>query len=198
MDTIIKNALNFVREYFKNDVSGHDFQHTYRVYKTAIKIAEVEKNADTELVSLIALLHDVDDKKIVGSKAADFENTGNFLTAQNISAKKINLICSEISKISFNGTGNTVPNTPEGKIAQDADRIDAMGAIGIARNFAYGASRGRAIYREEDNASSIHHFYDKLLKLEGLMNTAEGKKIARHRHQFMQNFLTEFFEEWNI
>ena len=142
MSIIIDKAIKFVKEFFKNDCSGHDYYHTIRVYELAKKIAE-KKNADIELTSLIALLHDVDDCKLVGEDGKSFKNTKNFLQSNEINEDRINLICGEISNISFKGTGKNTPDTLEGKIAQDADRLDALGAIGIARTFAYGGSRER-------------------------------------------------------
>lgn len=210
MSNLINNALEFVKEFFKNDASGHDYYHTLRVYKTADKIAQKE-NADIEMTSIIALLHDVDDCKLVGDDSKSLKNAKKVLTENNVSENKINLICSEISKISFNGNGKNCPDTLEGKIAQDADRLDALGAIGIARAFAYGGNKGRAIHlpntpikeytNEKDyhnnNDTTINHFYQKLLKLTELMNTAEAKRIAEKRNEFILEYLDEFFTEWN-
>ena len=200
MGNIIENAIGFVKEFFKNDCSGHDYYHTIRVYELAKKIAEKE-NTDIELTSLIALLHDVDDCKLVGENGKSFNNTNNFLQNNQINEDKINLICSEISKISFKGTGKNTPDTLEGKIAQDADRLDALGAIGVARTFAYGGSRNRPMYLPKDDenykTSSIAHFYDKLLNLSDLMNTNEAKQIAIQRTEYMKEYLNEFFDELN-
>ena len=198
--SIMDNAIEFVKEYFKNDYSGHDYYHTIRVYELAKKIAEKE-NADIELTSIIALLHDVDDCKLVGEEGKSFTNTRKFLQSNRIKEDKINLICSEISKISFKGTGKNTPDTLEGQIAQDADRLDALGAIGVARTFAYGGSRNRPMYLPEDDenykTSSIAHFYDKLLKLSDLMNTNEAKQIAIQRTEYMREYLNEFYDELN-
>ncbi|MDE5669986.1 MAG: HD domain-containing protein [Eubacterium sp.] len=200
MSQFIDYAINFVKDFFKNDASGHDCYHTIRVYMLAKKIAERE-NADTELTSIIALLHDVDDCKLVGEDSKSYKNAKNFLVKNQIDEDKIQLICNEISKISFKGTGKNTPDTLEGKIAQDADRLDALGAIGIARTFAYGGSRNRAMYLPQENenyqSSSIAHFYDKLLKLPDLMNTAEARYIAIQRTQYLKEFLNEFYDEIN-
>lgn len=210
MSNLIYNALEFVKEFFSDDASGHDYYHTLRVYKLANKIAQKE-NADIELTSIIALLHDVDDCKLVGDDGKLFRNTKKFLTENNVSEDKINLICGEISKISFKGNGAGCPDTLEGKIAQDADRLDAIGAIGIARAFAYGGSKGRVMHlpdtplkeysNENDyrnnNDSTINHFYQKLLRLTDLMNTSEAKQIAEKRNEFILGYLDEFFAEWN-
>ena len=201
MSNLINKALKFVKEFFKEDTSGHYYYHTLRVYKTANKIAEKE-NANIELVSIIALLHDVDDCKLVGNDGKLFKNAKKFLTENNVSLDKIQLICSEISKISFKGNGKSCPDTLEGKIVQDADRIDALGAIGIARAFAYGSSKGRAMHlpntpikeytNEKDyhnnNDTTINHFYQKLLKLTSLMNTSEAKRIAEKRNEFILEY----------
>ena len=210
MNNLINNALIFVKEYFKDDCSGHDYYHTLRVYKLAKLIAEKE-NADVELTSIIALLHDVDDCKLVGEEGVNFSNTKTFLNENNINEDKINLICNEISKISFKGDGVNCPETHEGKIAQDADRIDDLGAIGIARTFTYGGSVGRAIYSpgieirdsvsEKDylnnSGTSIGYFYEKKLKTLELINTEEAKKIAFTRTNYIKDYLKEFFDEWD-
>lgn len=200
MSRLIDYTINFVKNFFKSDASGHDFYHTFRVYELAKKLAEKEE-ADIELTSIIALLHDVDDCKLVGENGKSFKNTKTFLQRNQISEDKIKIICDEISKISFNGTGKNTPYTLEGKIVQDADRLDALGAIGIARTFAYGGSRNRAMYLPQKNenykTSSIAHFYDKLLKLSDLMNTKEAKHIAIQRTQYLKKFLNEFYDEIN-
>ncbi|MDE6123806.1 MAG: HD domain-containing protein, partial [Eubacterium sp.] len=183
MNSLIENAIEFVKVYFKHDASGHDYYHTIRVYDMAKRIAEKE-NADIELTSIIALLHDIDDCKLVGENGKSFQNTRNFLQNNLINEERIELICCEISKISFKGSGKSTPNTLEGKIVQDADRLDALGAIGIARTFAYGGSRERAIHTPDNDinncSSSIAHFYQKLLKIKNLINTDEAKEIAEH------------------
>ena len=207
---IVENIIKYVEKYFENDTSGHDFYHTLRVYKLAKQIAEKE-NADIELTSIIALLHDVDDCKLVGEKGILFENTRKILKENEIDSNKIDLICSEISKISFKGNGVNKPETLEGKIAQDADRIDDLGAIGIARTFTYGGSIGRTIYSPKipirdsvsdkdyitNTGTSIGYFYEKKLKTLDLMNTSEAKIIATQRTQYIKDYLNEFFEEWD-
>ena len=138
-----------------------------------------------------------------------FENLTKFLNSKNYPEEKIRIICNNISQISFKGNDTTIPTTIEGKIVQDADRLDAIGAIGIARTFAYGGSKSRPIYipneRYKENmneeeyynnkGSSINHFYEKLLKLKNLMNTKKAKEIASKRHCYIENFLQEFFDE---
>lgn len=209
MDNLIDKTLEYVKRYFQNDASGHDYYHTLRVYKLARSIAEKE-NADIGLTSIIALLHDVDDCKLVGKDGELFKNVKEYLTSNNVENAKINLICNEISKISFKGDGKKCPDTLEGKIAQDADRIDDLGAIGIARTFTYGGSIGRTIYSPEipiretvsetdylnNSGTSIGYFYEKKLKTLELMNTEEAKKIAQKRTDYILDYLKEFFDEW--
>lgn len=195
MSDIELAALKYAREFFRGDASGHDFYHTERVYKTALRLAENE-NADLEIVALAALLHDVDDRKISPETAQEKKNAALFLESHGVDDKKAAQILEIIGDISF--SGGKVPRSIEGKCVQDADRLDAIGAVGIARAFAYGGSRGRAIYDPEDVAlSSIGHFYDKLLKLKGLLNTESARAIAQERDSFMREFLGEFFDEWN-
>ena len=181
-----------------------------RVYQIAKKIAEKE-NANIELTSIIALLHDVDDCKIVRPDGILFTNAKKFLNENAVEPKTIDLICNEIAKISFKGNGINCPDTIEGKIVQDSDRIDSLGAIGIARTFTYGGNIGRAIYSPDipirdtvtekeyynNSGTSIGHFYEKHLKLLDLLNTEEAKQIAKHRNDFLTNFLDEFFNEWD-
>lgn len=209
MEKLIDKTIEFVKSYFQNDASGHDFYHTLRVYKLARSIAEEEK-ADIGLTSMIALLHDVDDCKLVGEDGELFKNVKAYLSSNNVDSERINLICNEISKISFKGDGKKCPDTLEGKIAQDADRIDDLGAIGIARTFTYGGKIGRTIYSPEipiresvsekdylnNSGTSIGHFYEKKLKLLELINTEEAKKIAQKRTEYILNYLKEFFDEW--
>lgn len=201
----------FIKNVFSGDSSGHDFYHTVRVYKLATQIAEHEK-ADVKTVQLAALLHDVDDIKLSPDTYSEKKNAVSFMTAGNVDRKTIEAVCKIIDSVSFVGTDSVIPETIEGKCVQDADRLDAMGAIGIARTFAYGGSKGRAIYdpeikpktgmnkeeyRNNENSTSINHFYEKLLLLESMMNTSEGRRLAKRRMAVMQEFLDEFIAEWN-
>ena len=210
MEQLVQNATKFIKEIFQNDFSGHDFFHSMRVYRTAMKIAQAE-HADLEVVALAALLHDVDDRKLSPATAEKKENAARFMRGQNVSEAKILQVCQIIDEVSFKGTDSVRPSTPEGKCVQDADRLDALGAIGIARTFAYGGSHNRAIYDPElpprtamnqaqyysRNSTSLNHFYEKLFLLEGMMNTETGKAIARKRTQYMQEFVDEFLSEWD-
>lgn len=210
MEQLVQNATKFIKEIFQNDFSGHDFFHSMRVYRTAINIAEVE-HADMAVVALAALLHDVDDRKLSPMTAEKKENAVRFMRSQNVPESKIRQVCQIIDEVSFKGTDSVRPSTPEGKCVQDADRLDALGAIGIARTFAYGGSHNRAIYDPElppqtamnqaqyysSKSTSLNHFYEKLFLLEGMMNTETGKAIARKRTQYMQQFVDEFLHEWD-
>lgn len=209
-EDLLEKTLAFIKKRFQNDYSGHDYYHSIRVYKLATTICKNE-NADIDIVQLAALLHDVDDYKLFDTNAGSYSNAEKFLLDNKVSNTKIKAICSIISSISFKGTDTQIPESKEGKIVQDADRLDAIGAIGIARTFAYGGSKNRAMYipgeKPRDNmnfkeyssskGTTINHFYEKLLKLKDLMNTETAKKMAESRHKYMKNFLTEFMDEWN-
>jgi uncharacterized protein len=204
---IIDRAAAYVREKFENEYSGHDWFHTLRVFKTATRIAEAE-GADLVTVQLAALLHDVDDRKLSPETYEDKANAREFLSENNVDAGRIEGICRIIGEISF--AENCVPSTLEGKCVQDADRLDAIGAIGIARAFAYGGNHNRLMYhpdvkpnlnmsKEEyvnSNSTTVNHFYEKLFKLTDMMNTETAKSIAREREEFMRGFLAEFMDEW--
>lgn len=209
MENIIDKTIEYVKDFFEKDFSGHDFYHTLRVYNLAKYITKFEE-CDIELVYLGALLHDVDDYKLVGKEKEPFYNAKTFLKSLGLSNKNIEQICHIISQVSFKGKDTVVPDTIEGKIVQDADRLDAIGAIGIGRTFAYGGSHKTPMhipnmeYKEnmsaeeyyENVGTTINHFYEKLLKLKDLMNTETAKNMAKHRHEYMQEFLKEFYDEW--
>lgn len=194
MDLIL-DAIDYASALFAGDSGGHDLDHTLRVYRTAVRIAQAE-GADREIVALAALLHDVDDRKLSPETCENQGRARFFLHSHDISNEVSQLILGIISQVSFSG-GKT-PASLEGKCVQDADRLDAMGAIGIARTFAYGGSKGRRLHDPEgmDHTTSVQHFYDKLLRLEGLMNTETGRLLARQRHEFMEEFLNRFYAEW--
>lgn len=194
---IVQQAMDFSREIFAEDASGHDFYHTLRVYRLAARIAQ-EEGADMETVQLAALLHDVDDHKLSPDTAEGQQRAAGFLRSRGMHEERIREICGIISQISFSRNRGR-PTTLEGMCVQDADRLDAMGAIGIARAFAYGGSRGRAIHdpNGEDSETTICHFYDKLLLLKDRMNTESGRKLALERHRYLREFLEEFYGEWD-
>lgn len=209
MKNIIDETLEYVKEFFKDDFSGHDYYHTLRVYNLSKYIAGFEE-CNTRLVYLGALLHDVDDYKLVGHEEEPFHNAKSFLKRQGVSDGEIEQVCHIISQVSYKGEGTVTPDTIEGKIVQDADRLDAIGAIGIGRAFGYGGNHNMPMHipdmKYEENVSAdeyykntstaINHFYEKLLKLKDLMNTETARNMAKHRHEFMQEFLKEFYDEW--
>lgn len=209
-DRIIDDAIDFVKQIFENDYSGHDYFHTLRVYKMATNIAAKE-NADMIIVQLASLLHDVDDRKLSPETYPNKDNAVAFLREHGVDEASIKVICDIISEISFLGTDSVVPETLEGKCVQDADRLDAIGAIGIARAFAYGGNHNRAIYdpdlkpildlngAEYQNhvSTTINHFYEKLLLVGDLMNTPTAKKLAEHRETYMREYISEFLDEWD-
>jgi uncharacterized protein len=211
--SIIKQTKKFVKKQLGKEVTGHDWWHTYRVWKLALRIAREEKNIDLFIVQLAALLHDIADWKFhrgnvtIGPKLAR-----EWLKKLNVDEKIISDVCEIIQEISFKGAGvKSKIRTKEGIIVQDADRLDAIGAIGIARCFATGAKMNKEIYNprikpklhktfweyKTAKGTSINHFYEKLLLLKDLMNTETAKKIAEKRHKFMKQFLDEFSKEWN-
>lgn len=207
---IIHDAIEFVREQFRDDFSGHDYYHTERVYRLALQIAQAE-GGDLFVVSLAALLHDVDDRKLSPETHATKGKAVAFMRSHDLPEDIIQAVVEIIKHLSFAGDGADVPDTLEGQIVQDADRLDAIGAIGIARAFAYGGSHHRPMHdpdeaprlsmtREEyaaGRSTSINHFYEKLLRLKDRMNTAEGKRMAQERHRFMEQYLEKFFAEWD-
>lgn len=209
-EKIIVDALEFVRNTFCDDYSGHDYFHALRVYKMATRIAEQE-NADLTIVQLAALLHDVDDIKLSPETYENKDGAVGFLREYGISEVMIKIICKIIDEVSFRGTDSTTPETIEGKCVQDADRLDAMGAIGIARAFAYGGNHNRIIYDPEIQptvnmnadqyqghiSTTINHFYEKLFQLKDLMNTDTAKKIAEQRQGYMKLYISEFLDEWD-
>ena len=192
------------------DNSGHDWWHVFRVRKMALEIARHE-GGDLLVIEMAALLHDVDDYKLTSH--SQNQNVLNWLKSQNLDEKIIGQILTIIEEVSFKGDRVKNPtSSKEAEIVQDADRLDAIGAIGIARAFAYGGSRNRLLFDPEEIPASYHsfedykrnksstiiHFYEKLLLLKERMNTSYAKKIAQERHQVMLDFLENFFREWNV
>ena len=206
---LIERAQAYVRVKFENEYSGHDYFHTLRVFKIATHIAECE-GANVEIVRLAALLHDIDDRKIYPETYSTQANARTFLTSNGVDESTTDYICRIIREISF-GANNASPSTPEGKCVQDADRLDAIGAIGIARAFAYGGSHNRHMHnpdippnlnmtKEEylnSESTTINHFYEKLFKLKAMMNTKTAIQIAESREAYMKGFVAEFMDEWD-
>jgi uncharacterized protein len=209
-EVIIKKTASYAKQKLSGEASGHDFWHIYRVWKMAVYLAKKEK-ADLFVVELAALLHDIADWKF-----NDNDKEGSILSEKWLQKLKvdqgiINQVCHIIDEISFKGAGvkNKIKSI-EGMVVQDADRLDTLGAVGIARTFAYGGYRQREIYNPDkkyklhktfssyknSQSTSINHFYEKLLLLKDLMNTKTAKKIAQHRHKIMEQYLSEFYQEW--
>ena len=208
-DTIQKTA-EYIKLEFSNDPSGHDWWHIYRVWKNAIKICEYEK-ADIFIVELAALLHDLDDWKFNESEDETPHRARAWMESCEIDSQIIEKVCEIIMHISYKGANvENKMNSLEGFIVQDADRLDAIGAIGIGRAFAYGGYKNRPMYDPEKSnqmhksfdeyknskSATINHFYEKLLLLKGRMSTATAKRIAEQRHEVMLRFLDQFMSEW--
>lgn len=211
-NSIIDQTAQHIRSLMASDSSGHDWWHIDRVRKTAVMIAR-EEQAHTGIVELAALLHDIADWKFHGGdETAGPRAAREWLQRFSIATADTDHICDIIATLSFKGANVATPMaTLEGQCVQDADRLDAIGAIGIARAFAYGGHKGRLMYDPEDppqphdsfeaykrNAGpTINHFHEKLLLLRDRMNTATAKQVANQRHAFMETFLQQFHREWD-
>jgi len=193
----LDKAYKLVDQYLAQDASGHDSAHIHRVVKLAFHLAKsVNQEIDPFLLEISALLHDIEDPKLNNSGT---NIVANFLNDNHVPLHYQNSINDIISNLSYTATlKGKKQSVLEGKIVQDADRLDALGAIGIARTFAYGGHKGRLMASEKDLTSTIHHFSDKLLKLEDLMNTNEGKRLARLRTQYIKKYLRQFKIEEEI
>ncbi len=211
-DNFVEQTKEFVKEKLSGEATGHDWFHIERVYNNAVHIAKGE-NVNLLIVELAALLHDIadykfhgGDEKIGGKVASDWLREIGVEESIVLQVKEI------IDRISFkNSFGSEQILSLEGKVVQDADRLDAIGAIGIARAFAYGGKFGREIHNpdiktahyqtkeeyKQNNSTSLNHFYEKLLLLKDKMNTETGKRLAEKRHDFMKHYLVEFYAEWN-
>lgn len=207
---LIDRTASHVQTVLSGDGTGHDWWHVYRVWKMAQRIGQAEE-ADMLVVELAALLHDIADWKLHdGDASVGPAKAGEWLRSLDVDGNVVEHVCRIIATISFKGAAvEQQPLSLEGRVVQDADRLDAIGAIGIARVFAYGGAKGRAIYdpkvtpSEHDTpeeylkgGTSVNHFYEKLLLLKDRMNTATGRAMAEVRHQFMEEYLRRFFEEW--
>ncbi|MFB7141877.1 HD domain-containing protein [Gottfriedia sp. NPDC056225] len=207
---IIIQIENYVRSLHQGDSSGHDWYHIDRVRNLAVHIARKE-NANQFIVECAALVHDVIDDKLHDNLEAQKAQLESFLN-ERLNSKDINEIMYIVENISYKGGNGVIPTSIEGKIVQDADRLDAIGAIGVARTFAYGGKKSRSMFNPEfkirenmtieeyrsDQSSSMHHFYEKILKLKDLMNTEAALELAEERHQFVEKFIDEFMKEWNF
>ena len=206
---IIKQTANYVKDFHKDESSGHDWFHIHRVWNNAIAIQKAE-GGDLFTIELTALLHDLDDYKITTD---DQNKTARWLQSLDINITTRQHILNIIESLSFKGAGlDDTMTSIEGKIVQDADRLDAIGAVGIARTFAYGGSKGRLMYDPDiipemhqsfeayknSDGPTINHFYEKLLLLKEKMKTTTGKEMAEERHVYMENFLRQFYKEASI
>jgi uncharacterized protein len=211
-EKVVSNAVSFVKKRLhNNDFSGHDWWHIYRVWKMAIYLADQEK-ANSFEVQLASLLHDIDDWKLKKKPGEPDKNMAkNWLHKQGLHEKIIRNVQNIIQELSFKGAGvPTLMSSLEGKVVQDADRLDAIGAIGIARAFTFGGNHKREMHNPEinpvmhqsfeaykkDQSTTINHFYEKLLLLKDRMNTATAKKLASKRHIILEKFLQQFMAEW--
>lgn len=208
---IIEQAERYVRNELGEDATGHDWYHVDRVRRNAIHICNQEKTGDPFIIEMAALLHDISDEKLNESAEKGEEKLESFLQSISLPTEAEKHIKQIIASISFKGGSITELHSVEAKIVQDADRLDAIGAIGIARAFAYGGKKGQPIYNPTINvrgkmstkeyrkgkSSSINHFYEKLLKLKGLLNTKTAQEMAESRQKMMESFLLQFSHEWN-
>ena len=213
MKNHITLTINFVKEKLEGAEAGHDWFHIERVWKLSKKIAEQE-GGNLEVIELSALLHDIADPKFHnGDETLALKISQNFLEEIHVEGELIEQVLFVIKNISFKNRAEAPENHPlELQIVQDADRLDAIGAIGIARTFNFGGFKNNLMYHPEikpnlgmnkeeykkSNGTTINHFYEKLLLLKDLMNTETAKKIASERHNFMLQFLDEFYKEWNV
>ncbi|WP_118974793.1 HD domain-containing protein [Taibaiella koreensis] len=195
-EAIIAAVRQQIREQFSGEGTGHDYFHIERVVRNALRIAGTEPGADLFLVALAAWVHDLGDYKLHGGVDRSEALITTLLGSLNIPQDTIAKVVEIVSQVSFS-KGKTAESL-EAKIVQDADRLDALGAIGIARVFAFGGSRHRELYNPDDpEQTSIQHFYDKLLTLKDKMNTSLARTIAGERHRYLEAFLQQFYAEWN-
>jgi uncharacterized protein len=211
-DSVVAKTQAHVREHLTGESCGHDWWHVHRVWRTAVEIGR-EEGADLYVVQLAALLHDIADAKFHdGDEEIGPRTAADWLRSLNVDEPTIAHVSQIIRDMSFKGAGVPTPMpTREGRVVQDADRLDALGAIGMARAFAYGGSRGRVLYDPESaplmhatpdayrshQGSTINHIFEKLLLLKDRMNTESGRRVADERHQFIEHFLRQFFAEWD-
>jgi len=215
-DPIIDRTRRYVRQQLAHDKTGHDWAHVERVYNLAVHIAQTEPSADRMIVQLGALLHDIADWKFHdGDLTAGPRATRAWLESQKVDAAIVDQVAYIVEHISFRGgTNKHVMQTIEGKIVQDADRLDGIGAIGIARTFTFGGARGREMHNPTtkpqqhksfadfkkatmEGGTTINHFYEKLLRIKDGIHTEAARKLATQRHQFLEQFLQEFLQEWS-
>ncbi|MBA4409554.1 MAG: HD domain-containing protein [Bacteroidota bacterium] len=207
---IIQSTGKYVAHEFCSEGSGHDWFHIDRVRKMAVRIG-IQEKCDLFVTEMAALLHDLDDWKITDSESTALSKTETWLNSLNVETAIAAKIIRVIDEVSYKGANISTPvSSVESAVVQDADRLDAIGAIGIARTFSYGGYKNRLIYDPEvpvdlhddfrsykkSAAPTINHFYEKLLLLKDRMNTQAAQSIAEGRHQFMVDYLSQFFDEW--
>ncbi len=213
-NSVLRKAEAYLESKSRGESTGHDYWHAIRVRNMAMRIAAKERGADKFIVQLAALLHDVYDYKINGKSDHELgpRKVNAWLLRQGVGRRSADSVSQIIREISFKGAGvKTVPTMLEGKIVQDADRLDALGAIGIGRTFATGARLGRELYDPgvkparhntfaqymKRRSHTINHFYEKIFLLKGLMNTKTAKEIAKGRHEYTKEFVDRFLAEWD-
>ena len=210
---IIDNTIEYLQQQFAQESTGHDWYHIERVWKLSKQIGEQEGDVDMFTVELGALMHDIADYKFHnGDETVGPKKAREFLMNLKVDEAVIESVVQIVEEVSFKGMGVPTPmSSKEGAVVQDADRLDAIGAIGVARTFAYGGSKGRPIYDpnikpichtsfaayKTSTAPTLNHFYEKLLTLRDKMNTPTGKKEAIRRHEFMELFLQNFYQDWD-
>jgi len=211
---IIKQTKQYTEQQMRAETNAHDWWHVYRVWRLSIHLAEQEKGADMFVVQLGALLHDIADWKFHdGDLEIGPRTASSWLEKLKVDEAVVKQVAYIVRNVSFRGGTNThVMGTIEGKIVQDADRLDAIGAIGIARTFTFGGSFGRVMYdpmarpkqtvsfdeyrKTMGESTTINHFYEKLLLLKDQLHTESARSIAKQRHSYMETFLEEFYAEW--
>ncbi|AKG74457.1 HD domain-containing protein [Salinicoccus halodurans] len=208
---IIEQAHEIISDFHNQDVTGHDYWHVIRVYNNALHI-QSEEGGNLFIIQMAALFHDFIDYKLTDDESGQLEKVKAFLRENEVGEDTIDRIIYAMQAVSFKGGNNPFQaRTLEDEIVQDADRLDALGAVGIARTFIFGGNKGHELYHPEihprenmtfesykdDDNTMINHFYEKLLKLKDLMNTDAAKRMADSRHVFMENYLEQFYAEWN-
>jgi uncharacterized protein len=211
--SIISQVIDHIRSQFEEDATGHDMHHIMRVFNMSKHIQSIE-GGDLEIVELAALLHDISDHKFNGGKLDEGGKVAyDLLISFGYNTDRAEKVKYIIDNVSYKGANTNVEmNSLEGMIVQDADRLDAIGAIGVGRTFAYGGHKGQPMYDPELSATlhnsfesyanskstTINHFYEKLLLLSDRLNTPTARKIGQERHEFMKSFLDQFYKEWNF
>jgi uncharacterized protein len=207
----VEELMSALKRVYKDESTGHDWYHLERVRKNALLIAKKEKVSHTYIIELAALLHDVPDEKLASSEEEGNRMLNGFISSLSLENDEKEELVDIIHSISYKGGNDKQLTSFNAKIVRDADRLDAIGAIGIARTFAYGGSKGQSLFDPDieirsdmtleeyrnGKSTSIHHFHEKLLKLKDLMCTDTGRDLAEERHKYMQGFLEQFNKEWN-